>query len=164
MTDAEKEFLDRAGEAVPGIRGYRDPEARSETDGLLRDHLAACLDGLSEKFGEIRAVADEEGDVDMMDDVDRILERMDRTASALRSADYSGCAFFGEAGVEDEGLDRVCAYDSAILGDLDLLSNDIHALKYETIGTLTLREVEGTLASIELRVANRKDIFEAPAS
>ena len=32
-------------------------------------------------------------------------------------------------------------------------------LKYETIGNLTLREIEGTLAAIELKITNRKDVL-----
>lgn len=158
--DRERAFIQRAAEAVPGIRGYRDVEARKETDRLLREHLAERLDGLVEKFGEIRSVADEEGDVDMVDDLERIGERFGRTAEALRAADTSGIPFFEEGEADDQQISRLCAYDSAMLEDLELLSRDIGALKYETIGTLTLREVEGTLASIELRVANRKDLFE----
>ena len=161
--DQERAFLDRVGAAIPGIRGYRDPGARGETDGALRSHLAERIDALVARLGEIRAVAGEEGDVDMADDLDRIAERFARTAGSLRAADYSGCGFFAGAPVHEEGLSRICAYDAAILDDLELLSSDIQALKYETIGTLTLREVEGTLASIELRVVNRRDMFEASA-
>lgn len=162
--DQERLFSQRASEAVPGIRGYREKDARKETDRLFREHLAGCLDGLVESFGGIRTVAEEEGDVDMVDDLERIGERFGRTARALRSADYAGCPFLEGGETDDEQISRICAYDLAMLEDLELLSRDIGVLKYETIGTLTLREVEGTLASIELRVANRRDIFERRGS
>lgn len=161
--DPEKTFMEKAGAAVPGIPGYREPAARRETDSRLRGYLASRLDELSGKFGEIRAVAEEEGDVDMVDDLDRIAERIGRTAEALRSADYAGCAFFGDAAADERQLGRVCSYDTAMLEDLELLAADILSLKYEAIGTLTLREAEGTVASIELRIANRRDIFEMSA-
>ena len=160
--DPEKKFLDRAGAVIPGIAGYRDRGVRVRTDDQLRSHLASGLDGLMERLRAIRDVADEEGDLDMVEDLDRISERLGRTGETLRAADYSGCRFFEQADVEEELFSRVYSYDSAMLEDLELLSRDIHELKYESIGTLTLREVEGTLASIELRIVNRKDLFEMP--
>jgi hypothetical protein len=159
-TEQEKAFLARAAEAIPGIPGYRERSGRRRTDEQLRDFLAGCIDDLVGKFDEIRSVADEEGDVDMVEDLQRLGERFGRTADALRTADYSGCGFFDDESPEDEQISRICGYDLAMLEDLELLSSDIGALKYESIGTLTLREVEGTLASIDLRVANRKDLFE----
>jgi hypothetical protein len=97
----------------------------------------------------------------MIEDLDRLAERIGRTSEGLRSADYSGCGFFLQPEVPEDQFERICAYDTAMLDDLELLSNDVEALKYESIGSLTLREVEGTLASIELRLVNRKDLFEA---
>lgn len=158
--DPEKAFLERAGKVIPGIGGYREAAARRETDERLRGHLASRLDEMESRLGAIRDAADEEGDVDMVDDLDRIRERVVRTAEGLRGADYGGCRFFSEEAVAEGQLARICSYDSAMLEDLELLSSDVEGLKYEAIGTLTLREVEGTVASIELRMANRRDLFD----
>lgn len=163
MEPSEKSFLEKTADLIPGLAGYRAPEGRRDTDERLREYAASRIDECREKVGQIRSAASEEGDVDMIEDLERLDARMQRTAGALRSAAYGGAGFFGQANVGEQELDRVYRYDEAILSDLLLLVRDVGNLKYEGIGNLTLREVEGTLASIELKVVNRKDIFETPA-
>ncbi|HET9481805.1 MAG TPA: hypothetical protein VFP98_08625 [Candidatus Polarisedimenticolia bacterium] len=160
MAVEETRFLRVIGDIAPESTGYRDPAARRATDRIVRDHIAAAVDALRERIGLLKASAEEEGEEDMRDDLDRIDQRMERTCEALRSADYSGIAFMEGGDSGDDALERICAYDRALLEDLDLLSTDVMGLKYETIGNLTLREIEGTLAAIELKVSNRKDVFD----
>ena len=164
MPQSEKSFLEKIADLIPGVSGYRAKESRRDTDRRLREYIAGRLDELRGKVEEIKLAATDEGDLDMLDDVGRLDSRLQRTADALRFADYGYSGFFDQVKIREEELDRIYAYDEAILGDLDLLAKDLGAVKYETIGTLTLREVEGTLASIELRVSNRKDLFETPTT
>jgi len=119
--------------------------------------VAAELEALRVRMGELKAAADEEGEEDMLDDLDRIDVRMERTVEALRAGDQTSPFFAGP--VDDGHLTKVCAYDLAILEDVALLVRDTMGLKYETIGNLTLREIEGTLAAIELKITNRKDVL-----
>jgi hypothetical protein len=164
MPQSEKNFLEKVADLIPGLSGYRAKESRRDTDKRLREYIAGRLDELRPRIEEIKLVATDEGDLDMLDDLGRLDSRLQRTADALRFADYGYSGFFDQVKIREEELDRVYAYDEAILGDLELLSRDLGAIKYDTIGTLTLREVEGTLASIELRVANRKDLFDTPTT
>lgn len=162
VPESEKEFLEVTAGRVPGVAGYRGAVSRRETDLRIREHLVEELDALSTKAGEIRSAAGEEGDVDMAEDVARLLERLERTAAELRSAEYGSAPFFTREELSETELNQIHGHDLALLEDLDLLARDMESLKYETIGTLTLREVEGTLASIELRIANRKHLLESP--
>jgi hypothetical protein len=164
MPQSEKNFLEKVADLIPGLSGYRAKESRRDTDKRLREYIAGRLDELRPRIEEIKRVATDEGDLDMLDDLGRLDSRLQRTADALRFADYGYSGFFDQVKIREEELDRVYAYDEAILGDLELLAKDLGAIKYDTIGTLTLREVEGTLASIELRVANRKDLFDTPTT
>ena len=157
----ERGFLRRIGAAIPEASGYRAPGSRRDTDARLREHLASQIDTLREKIAQLMTAADEEGEEDMRYDLDRVDSRMERTAAALRSADYGGVAFFESPDLPEVELERTCAYDAALLDDMDLLVKDVLGMKYETIGNLTLREVEGTLAAIELKVANRRDILDS---
>jgi len=156
---AERSFMLAAERRMPGVAGYRDPESRRETDRKLRDHVAGQLGHLAAKVGEIRKVADDEGDADMADDLSRLEERFRRTAEAISASAPPEQEFLGRAAMRSEELTHVHSNDAAMLEDLDLLGKDMGTLKYETIGTLTLREVEGTLASIELKVSNRKHLL-----
>jgi hypothetical protein len=164
MPQSEKNFLEKVADLIPGLSGYGAKESRRDTDKRLREYIAGRLDELRPRIEEIKLVATDEGDLDMLDDLGRLDSRLQRTADALRFADYGYSGFFDQVKIREEELDRVYAYDEAILGDLELLSRDLGAIKYDTIGTLTLREVEGTLASIELRVTNRKDLFDTPTT
>ena len=146
---------------APEAGGYRDAESRTRTDQLLRQGAAFTLDDLLARVGVLMDAAREEGEEDMLADLTRIGERMSRTAASLRSADHAATVFFTAGEPREEAFTRVFAYDGELLADLDLLAIDVRALRYETIGNLTLREVEGTLAAIELKVANRGDIFQS---
>ncbi|HZI92931.1 MAG TPA: hypothetical protein VFE84_01705 [Patescibacteria group bacterium] len=140
--------------------GYRDVAMRARTDQLIREHIAADLERLQAKVEELKTSATDEGEEDMLEDLDRLDTRLARTIEALRGADYSGVRFLAEPAVSEAQLGRVCSYDRALLEDLELLANDVMGMKYETIGNLTLREAEGTLAAIEMKVTNRKDAFD----
>ena len=160
MADQEGALMRKISGLIPGASGYRAQAERARTDQLIREHVATGLDRLRGRIAELKASAEEEGEEDMLDDLDRIDERMTRTIETLGSADYSAVRFFIESAISDAQLGRVCSYDRALLEDLDLLTTDVMGMKYETIGNLTLREAEGTLAAIELKVTNRKDAFE----
>lgn len=160
MADEETRFMAKLAELLPEAEGYAALESRAATDAHLRTHICSELERLKEKIAGLKASALDEGEEDMLEELDKIEVRMTRTIDALRDADYSATPFFTRDGVSGEDLERICSYDRELIDDLELLTTDIMAMKYETIGNLTLREAEGTLASIELKVNNRRYIFE----
>jgi len=160
MPDAEARFMAKLAELLPTTEGYARLAARTLTDEMLRSHICSELAQLREKIADLKASAGEEGEEDMLEELDKIDVRMERTVDALRSADYADTPFFRNEEVSEEDLERICSYDRELIDDLELLTTDIMAMKYETIGNLTLREAEGTLASIELKVTNRRYVFE----
>ena len=160
MADSEARFMEKLAELLPETAGYGALEERASTDAHLRAHICSELERLMEKISALKASALDEGEEDMLEELDKIGVRMTRTIDTLRSADYSGAPFFRQAAVPAEDLDRICSYDRELIDDLELLTIDVMALKYETIGNLTLREAEGTLASIELKVTNRPFVFQ----
>ena len=160
MSDAETKFMTKLAELLPDAAGYGAWQRRAETDAVLRAHICSELERLKEKITDLKASASDEGEEDMLEELDKIDVRMTRTIDALRAADYTGTSFFSREELSEGDLQRVCAYDRELIDDLELLTIDVMAMKYETIGNLTLREAEGTLASIELKVSNRRYIFE----
>ena len=160
MSESETRFLKTIAGLFPEARGYRAFDGRADTEERLRAHVASELARLREKVAELKAAASEEGEEDMLEELDKIDTRMGRTIEALHGAGYAGLPFFSSREVSELDLARVCAYDLELLDDLGLLTIDVMGMKYETIGNLTLREAEGTLAAIELKIANRGYIFE----
>lgn len=159
MSDAQKKFMELIEELIPEAEGYLSSGARRDTDGKVRGFVISELEGLRGKLAELMAASEEEGEEDMQHDLGLIDSRMERTVDALRGADTADVAFFSEGDVGDDALAVICDYDRALLEDLVLLKRDVMGMKYETIGNLTLREIEGTLAAIELKVINRKDVL-----
>jgi hypothetical protein len=160
MSETERRFLVLLEKAAPGASGYGDRAGRTETDSRLRAALTESLMELRGRLAELMGSAEEEGEEDMRDDLERIDARMERTAMALSDEAHAGTAFFTREEISAADRERVYAYDLQLLQDMELLHRDVMGMKYETIGNLTLREAEGTLAAIELRVANRKDVLE----
>ncbi len=159
MTDAERKLLVAARGLDEEVAGYADLKDRPVTEAAVRAAVAGTLDRLRAKLADLKTAATEEGEEDMIHELDKIDIRMERVTAALREADTSGYSFLsaGEAGTDT--VDAVSRYDEALMADTKLLAGDVMALKYETIGNLTLREVEGTMAAIEIRAANRADLF-----
>ena len=160
MSDTERRLGLRLADLAPegtAFPGFGDPASREASDRLLRDGVCAELGRLQARMNDLMTAADEEGEEDMRDDLQRIRDRMERTAGALAAAGMP--AGMSRADLPDSDRETLCLYDLRLLEDMELLSRDVMAMKYETIGTLTLREVEGTLAAIELKVVNRKDVL-----
>jgi len=154
---AEKAFLVAVSRKLPGATGYRDPDSRKETDAKLRELIASELGALVEKLGALKADAEDDGDSDMADDLSILAERFQGSVDAISGASHEG--FLGRGPMEPDDLAQIHKLDAAMLEDLDLLTKDLASLKLESIGALTLREVEGTLASIELKISNRKHLL-----
>ena len=159
MTDANRKLLMAAQALHAEVEGYDAVEHRAATEAGVRTAVAGMLDTLRSKLAGLKAAAQDEGEEDMIHELDKIDVRMERVTQALRQADTAPYAFLRSAEAAAESIDSVCRYDEALLADTRLLAGDVMALKYETIGNLTLREVEGTMAAIEIRVTNRADMF-----
>ena len=159
MTNATRKLLMAAQALNAEVEGYDAVENRAATEAGVRSAVAATLDTLRGKLADLKAAAQDEGEEDMIHELDKIDVRMERTTQALRGADTAPYTFLKAADAVAESIDSICRYDEALLADTKLLAGDVMALKYETIGNLTLREVEGTMAAIEIRVTNRADLF-----
>jgi hypothetical protein len=160
MPESERKFLLKLAAVAPDAPGYADAASRRVSDRRMREGLVDELGRMRDKLADLMRSAEDEGEEDMKDDLDRLDARMERTASALGDGAHEAAAFFQEDGVAAAHRESICAFDLQLLEDMELLRRDVMGMKYETIGNLTLREVEGTLAAIELRIANRKDVLE----
>ena len=51
---SEKQFLEKVAEWLPGVKGYREKEARRDTDRKLREALARRIDSARESLQNIK--------------------------------------------------------------------------------------------------------------
>src|SRR5215470_267338 len=96
MPVSEKNFLERIASHIPGIAGYREREARRETDRRLREFLAGRLDGGRQTLNTLRNRATDSGELKALDTIGRLDRALQKSVSSLRYADY------GYSGVFDQ--------------------------------------------------------------
>ena len=88
MPVSEKNFLEKIASYIPGIAGYREREARRETDRRIREFLAGRLDEARAGLNVLRNQATEAGEFKALDVIGRLDRNLQKSVSSLRYADY----------------------------------------------------------------------------
>jgi hypothetical protein len=150
MPISEKTFLESLTELLPGVRGYRDREGRSETDRRLRGYLAGRLDEARAALRGIRPSPE----------LERTDDALLRSLRSLRAEDPADSGLGPETiGLRD--LDRLYAYDELLLDGVHMLVERIRG--FAEAGTGRSVEIEALLASAEHlahAIERRRDVFE----
>lgn len=115
-------------EAIPGFAGYVDREQRRDADKLLRDYLAERIDDAVERLERVATAWSKAGDIDNLDDLDRIAGRLRRAGDNLRHADYGYAGFFDPVKIKEEDLHRFYEYDLSLRDFIADISDAIDTL------------------------------------
>ncbi len=122
---AQRNWLERLGEKIPGYRGFQDRELRREVDKLQREHLASQLSrikGLLRKKAQEWTDAGKLGELGLFDRLDR---RLDGLALAIRFADYQATGLFDVVKVSAKDLGRLYQFDLSLIEDISALRAEI---------------------------------------
>jgi hypothetical protein len=122
---------ERIAAAIPGFRGYKEKELRRESDKLIRNHLHLKL---SEAKDDLKTVFQKLSDrrwFDVLTDMDRLVAKVDRVTEKVNHASYGYSGFFDIVKIKEENLDRMIAFDSQLVGEVDSLTADVDAFKAE---------------------------------
>ena len=163
MPVSEKNFLEKLASYVPGIAGYREREGRRETDRRLREFLAGRLEEAAGSLAAARNAITRGGTLDLMNDVARLDKALQKAAGSLRFADYGYSGLFDQVKIREDELDRIYAYDLALLGDVQALAERVSALAEGTPRAETLQELAQAAEGLDRKIVRRKEIFDAPA-
>ena len=115
MYESEKNFLERIADAVPGLKGYRDKEARRDTDKRLRDYIASEIDRHRKAMDGVKRDLLSGGKLDMLDDADRVGGKLQKCADSIRHAAYGFAGLFDQVKIQEEELDAIYRYDTELL-------------------------------------------------
>lgn len=154
---SEKNFLERLGEKIPGLAGYRDREARRDTDKRLREHLARRLDQARQGVDAARREATGRGDLAALGRLGEVDARARRAADGLRYATYGYAGLFDQVRMREEELDRIYRFDLELLDEVEAAEGALASLS-EAGPDACLEAVDRLLR----RIAERREIFEAP--
>ena len=160
---SEKNFLEKLASYVPGIAGYREREGRRETDRRLREFLAGRLEEAAGSLAAPRNAITREGALDRMNDVARLDKALQKAAGSLRFADYGYSGLFDQVKIREEELDRIYAYDLALLGDVQALAERVGALAEGLPSAEALQELAQAAEGLDRKIVRRREIFDTPA-
>ncbi len=120
--------LERLMSNVPGYSGYKEKENRRAGDKLLRDHLADQLGAQRRQLADLQRQLLDSGGLQMMDDLDRAVTKVQKLADTIRTASYGYAGLFDAVTVKEEQLDQLYAFDDSMLAHVSAIQDSIDAL------------------------------------
>ena len=162
MPSSEKNFLEKLAEKIPGVQGYRDREGRRETDRRLREYLARRLDEGRSGLDAVRRAALAAKDLAPLDAVGRLDRSLQKTVAALRYADAGYSGFFDQVKIGEAELDRLYAYDEALLAEVHGIAEALRAAGAGKPDVVAIEALERREAELDEQVSRRRDLFNSP--
>ncbi len=112
----------------PDSRSYVDRELRRDVDKMQRDWLAEQVDrGRRELNAKVRDWS-RSGNLANLDLASSIEKALDRLANRIRHADYGYTGFFDPVKIREDELDRLYAFDLALIDTVESLAARIEGL------------------------------------
>ncbi len=125
---AQRNWLERLGEKIPGFRGFQDRELRREVDKMQREYLAVAvtdLKGIVRDRAQAFTDAAKIGSLHLFDRLDRRLEGL---SQAIRFSDYGVTGFFDVEKIGEAELERIYEFDLSLLAEIEALSASLEAI------------------------------------
>ena len=158
LYQSEKNWLEKLADAIPGLKDYREKEARRDTDKRFREYLASRIDSSRDALDEVKREQLSGGKLDDLDEVDRLSQKLFKIANSIRHASYGYSGFFDQVKIQEAELDRIYQYDVSLMNDVEALES---SLKIDP--TLTDREQrkkwEQQIVALEKRIDDRKNVL-----
>jgi hypothetical protein len=158
MYQSEKNWLEKLADAIPGVKDYREKEARRDTDKRFREYLASRIDASRQALDEVKREQLNAGNLAELDDVDLLAQKLFRIANTIRHASYGYSGFFDQVKIQEAELDRIYQYDLSLVGDVEALENGLKSDPTLTHGEQR-KKWEQQIAALEKRIEDRKNIF-----
>lgn len=158
MYQSEKNLLEKLADAIPGLKGYRDKEARRDTDKRFREYIARRIEAASEAIEEVKREILNQGELDELDDLERLAQKMFKAANSIRHATYGYSGFFDQVKIQENELDRIYQYDLSLLTDVEAIEA---GMKEQSSGTVPEKRKtwEQLVSALERRIEDRKNLF-----
>lgn len=124
----ERNSLENLASKIPGFKGYMEMSARREADRMIRDHVAKQYQSVVTRFENIEREMARGGGLMFMDRTRSTKGKIDllRARIATDTPGYSG--FFATNKIDEEDLQKVYAFDAAMVDYADQLTQKIDSL------------------------------------
>ena len=143
----QQNALERLATHIPGFRGYVDREARREADKLLREHGAKRLERVVRELHEVAA----RSALDELDDLQELLNDVEKLRAELRFADRGYSGFFDEVKLDSaSALDAVYERDERIVEQVEQIAAQVADVEFQAAS------VRAVVKRLGLALADRR--------
>lgn len=125
----ERSGLEKFLDKLPGIKGYRQKEMRRDADKQLRETLADRLEARRAKLTRAQNDLLESGGLQWMDDVERVVGRLQLFIDRVRTASYGYAPLFSLDKVDETDLDRLAVFDQDLYEQIQPLDEALAKLE-----------------------------------
>ena len=154
-----RNLLERIGSKIPGFRGYLEAELRRDVDKMQRDWLAAQVDRGRGALQEQVRDWSRSGNLANLDLASSADKGLDRLANRIRHADYGSSGFFDPVKIREAELDRLYAFDLALISTVESLADRIEMLP-GTAAEPDLRTLLDAVHAADRQFDERATVFE----
>jgi len=129
----DKDFITKLAGKIPGYSGYVERQDRRNSDKLLRETISARFEEQWNRVSELQQEFVSEGDIMYLDDLESAAIRLRTFADRVKTAARGYSGFMDAVQIDQEALNRIYAYDNALLDMADEVARAIDHI-YASIG------------------------------
>jgi len=117
---------------LPGFRGYKEKELRRESDKLIRNDLYGRMLKARSDLKEVFEQLSQHRRLEVLTDMDILVTKYDRVAEKINHASYGYAGFFNVVKVDEGKLDKMIAFDSQLINQVQAIVDEASAFKKDT--------------------------------
>jgi hypothetical protein len=126
--EAGQSGLEKLIHSIPGYQGYKEKEVRRDADKVLRTYIAGRFDEQRRRLSDLQLQFISSGQLDLMDDLDRAVRKVQILVDRIRTASYGYSGFFDVIKVKERQLDALYEFDNALLDQVARVSDSVNQL------------------------------------
>lgn len=154
---------------IPGFQGYIERSRRREADQLLRQTISARLEEARLQLAGVHQELSHDivKAMDYAEDLGRADTRLMGLIGKIKDAPQGYAGFFDAVKVKEDDLERIYAFDEAMLAYVDQIDADVAALEKATyddgdIGA-SIRDLDMTLRDANTTFNSRQEVISGAA-
>jgi hypothetical protein len=148
--------VERAIFNLPGVEGYREKDMRRDADKQVREALVLRLSEQRHRLNDLQGELLSSGGLLWMDDVERVMTRLNTLIDRIHTASYGYAGFFDLQRVKEPELDQLAAFDKSLADMLPPLSVTIDDLQ-KAIGAN--EGIKEAIQAISVQVGQMSETF-----
>ena len=120
---ANESWLEKIKRYIPGYDGYVNKDNARELDTILRNQLAANLEGNKTRIKNTVSSLSKNGRLFETGDIDKIDKKNENCIAQFKSAARGYSGVFDVVKIKEDKLNRLYEFDSALLADVENINS-----------------------------------------